>query len=180
MRYFVVTPDGQRYGPADIPTLQQWVQEGRIVPSAMLEEEISGNRVQASAVPGLNFGGGAPTAQPTANPYSGGGPTTQQQNPYSQNPYQQGSNYYRGPGNYTPAQDPMIQKDINNAWVGGVLGLCCCFPFAIWGLICAKRAKDAGHPNGNAAYIFNIVVLCLAVLGLIVRIAMLASGDFPR
>jgi hypothetical protein len=40
--YYVIAQDGNRYGPADIPTLQQWVREGRIAPNTTLEDEVTG------------------------------------------------------------------------------------------------------------------------------------------
>lgn len=186
MRYFVVTADGQKFGPADVPTLQQWANEGRLLANSMLEEEISGNRVQASAVPGLNLGGPAPQASPyggaapgASNPY--GNPQQPQNppggNPYSQNPYQQGGNYYRPQGGgYNGAYDPSVQKEVTNAWVGGAIGLVCCGPVAIWGLSCANRAKAAGHPGAQAAYIFNIVALVLWILFMVLRFAVLGSN----
>lgn len=55
MRYFVIASDGQRYGPADIPTLNQWIADGRLTADMMLEGE-NGGRMVASSVPGLMFG----------------------------------------------------------------------------------------------------------------------------
>lgn len=172
----MVTPDGQKYGPVDLPTLQQWSQEGRVVATSVLEEEGTGNRVNASDMPGLSFG--APTATmpgpaapgPQSNPYTQQQPTNPYSQPGPQNPYQnQGANYYRGGG----ASDPAVQKDVNNAWIGGVIGLLCCGPVAIWGLTCANRAKAAGHPGANAAFIFNIVAVVIWVMLFIVRIGSL-------
>ena len=142
------------------------------MPGSMLEEEISGLRVAASSVPGLHLG--RPEAPPTGNPYAppaspsappqgNPGPT----NPYGQNPYAHGSGYYRPEYQAGPhVFDPAIQQEVTYAWVGGILGLLVCSPIAIWGLMCAKRAKEAGHPGAQAPYILNIVVLVIAVLGI--------------
>lgn len=54
MRYFVVF-DGQKYGPADIRTLNEWIADHRVLPQTMLEEENSGLQVAASTVNGLVF-----------------------------------------------------------------------------------------------------------------------------
>lgn len=54
MRYYVVH-EGQKYGPADIGTLNEWIGEQRILPHTMLEDEASGLMVAASTVPGLVF-----------------------------------------------------------------------------------------------------------------------------
>jgi hypothetical protein len=51
VRYFVHAVDGQVYGPFDIPALNQMVQEGRLIPTTILEPEGSQMRVAASTVP---------------------------------------------------------------------------------------------------------------------------------
>lgn len=56
MTYFVVLPTGEKYGPADVQTLQQWVQEGRVKPEAMLQDAVTGQYITANQVPGLQFG----------------------------------------------------------------------------------------------------------------------------
>ena len=81
MRYFVIGDDGQKYGPADVATLNDWISQQRLLPTQQLEEEASGTRMAASSVPGLNFplqsapgqqaGGYAP---PGGSPYAGGQP----------------------------------------------------------------------------------------------------------
>jgi hypothetical protein len=53
LRYFILAPDGQQYGPADIPTINQWIAEGRIVPTTLLQPETSTMRVAASTIDGL-------------------------------------------------------------------------------------------------------------------------------
>lgn len=78
MRYFVITSDGQKYGPADVPLLSQWAREGRLSPTSMLEGE-DGTQVVASQLPGLSFPETAapmtPPVQsappPGGNPYAG-------------------------------------------------------------------------------------------------------------
>ena len=62
MRYFVVGVDGELYGPADIPTLNQWILEGRLMPTSMLREELGGAQFVASRLPELNFPAGPHTA----------------------------------------------------------------------------------------------------------------------
>jgi hypothetical protein len=53
LRYFVHAPDGQQYGPADIPTINQWIVEGRVVPTTLLQPEGSTMRAAASTLDGL-------------------------------------------------------------------------------------------------------------------------------
>ncbi|MCW5940466.1 MAG: hypothetical protein KF884_12525 [Fimbriimonadaceae bacterium] len=53
MRHFVHGPDGQIYGPADLATLQQWREQGRIVATTLLEVETGGTPFEAQRLPGL-------------------------------------------------------------------------------------------------------------------------------
>ena len=55
MGYYVLGDQGQKYGPADVATLNMWVGEGRVVPHTMLEDEVSGGQIAAASVPGLQF-----------------------------------------------------------------------------------------------------------------------------
>ncbi|CEK15438.1 Protein of unknown function (DUF2628) [Chthonomonas calidirosea] len=59
-QYYVLAQDGNRYGPADIPTLQQWIDENRILPTTMLEDASTGQQLPASALSELRF----PTVMP--------------------------------------------------------------------------------------------------------------------
>lgn len=45
--YSVVGSDGQVYGPVDMPTLEQWVREGRIQPSTNMIDPIDGRVYRA-------------------------------------------------------------------------------------------------------------------------------------
>jgi hypothetical protein len=77
MRYFVLGEQGQKYGPADLDTLNSWIAEGRLLPTTMLEDEASGVRSAASAVSGLRFPVVPPPAAvpsgPVYNPAATGG-----------------------------------------------------------------------------------------------------------
>jgi hypothetical protein len=41
-QFFMILPDGNRYGPTDLATLRDWVRQGRVPPTAMLEDADSG------------------------------------------------------------------------------------------------------------------------------------------
>lgn len=60
MRYFVIGANGELYGPADIPTLNQWIAEGRLTPTSMIQEEFGGARFAASMLTELNFNASYP------------------------------------------------------------------------------------------------------------------------
>jgi hypothetical protein len=156
VRYYVISGDGQRYGPADLATLNQWATEGRLLSNQMVEDEASGVRMVASSVPGLTF----PQQQNYQAPPSYG-----PQQPYQAYPRGGPSGAYGGQG------------DITQAWVFGVLGLCCCgLLFGILGLNAANRAEQAGNPNAKAPKIFNIVVLVIWALGAVAQAISLAAG----
>lgn len=53
MRYFVHALDGQVYGPYEVDALNQWIAEGRIIPTTVLQPENGNLRVAASTVQGL-------------------------------------------------------------------------------------------------------------------------------
>ena len=56
MGYFVIGENGELYGPADITTLNEWIAQGRIAPTTMIQEELGGARFAASLLKDLNFG----------------------------------------------------------------------------------------------------------------------------
>ncbi len=158
MQYFVVLPDGQKFGPADLATLNQWASEGRLTPQSQLEDVASGQTFQASAIAGLIFPG-APGPTATAATPSVGAPSSDWSNP------PQGSPYPRVP--YTPADNG--QKELTLAWVFGSIGLLCCpIIFSTIGIVYAVQAKNKGNASGNAALIFCI---CTMVAGFIIGAA---------
>ena len=143
MNYFVIWPDGRRFGPADLATLNAWAQEGRLTPANVLEEEGTATRLTAQQLPGLTF---EPTEAPTTQPPLG-------------QPAGAMASYYRDPrATATYAGN----NEVTWAWVLGALGLACCPVVGpIFGIVLANKAKQAGHPTANAARIFSIVILAL-------------------
>jgi len=173
MNYFVVADDGNKYGPADIATLNQWVLEGRVTPSTTLQNEATGEMVRAQSVSGLTFpdapavggvaagmgaGMGSPGMGGIGTEQPGMGPSG-----YAQNPYAQAPGYPRAMGGPQPGQD-----DVNWAWIWFALSFVCCGFFGnIFGLLRANKAMEMGHPGANAPRVANIVVLGLQVLYII-------------
>lgn len=143
MKYFVIGKDGSKYGPADVATIRQWREEGRLVDDTWLEEEESGNRHQAQAILGT-----PETIPPPSDP----GP---QVSPYPRH------------GQYATAPTGDGRTEITVGWILNVLGLCCCAlcflsPLAnIAGLVLGYIAKKKGHPGAQALIITSIVVVVL-------------------
>jgi hypothetical protein len=175
VRYFVIGEDGQKYGPADIATLQNWVGEGRLLPTQQVEEEGSGIRMAAAAVNGLKF----PTA-PTQGPYAPG-PAAGQYRP-QEGAGQMGSNYNRPmAGNYGDNG----QGDVTAAWICFGIGVFCfgiiLEPMAIY---YGNRAISKGNDGGNLPKILAIIFLVLNILGIIAYVALIgvaaSSGALNR
>lgn len=165
VKYFVVLPDGQRFGPADISLLNQWIAEGRILPNTVLEQEATGQRFMASTVPGLTLASTGPYAPPSSG---GAGPTSF-------------AGYYRGP----VAQPYGGQNDLTMAWVFSSLGMMFCLGglacgpcaaigivFPILGVVYSGRALQAGNPGAQPAKIFSWVTLGLYIAGLVLMFAL--------
>jgi hypothetical protein len=134
LRYFVIAPDGSKYGPADIPTLRSWVAQGRISPDTILEEEASRQRVQARLVAGLFVAEG-----PSAPGY-----------PRGARPVETGKG---------AANDGGI--DVFLSYACSAMSILCCGLFIIGAFVYASRAISKGNRGGYAARIVAIFFLIL-------------------
>ena len=160
MQYFVISPNGQKYGPADVQTLNTWVQEGRVVSTSMLEDAATGQIIPVDQVPGLVI---VPA------------------NPNYQNPHAQ---YPRGQmvGGFDNGE-----TDLRTAWILAIIGLvasvvmsicCSCFGviniFSILGIVYSSNAKKKGNPNTQNALICSIIGVALSPLiyGIILLVAL--------
>ena len=157
MRFFVLGDQGQKYGPADILTLNQWIIEGRIVPHTMLMEEVSGGQIAAASVAGLEF--------PVVPHGTMGMPPGRAVMPGYQ-PIQLTS--FSGPA-------PGV-SDFRLALAMGVISLVVTFPIhflgifvALAGVRAAVRAKNFNHPLWTPALILNIIALIVAISVYVIR-----------
>lgn len=150
MGYFVIALDGNRHGPADIPTLQQWVREGRVAPNTVLEDEFTGTQIRASLLPELSHlfpqSAAPPQYQAPPAPMVGGGPSSQ----------------------------------ATTALVLGILGLLCCGILSLPALIIGKQemnridqglAPVEGRGVAQAGYILGIIGMVLLGLFLLFGVA---------
>ncbi len=169
MQYFVMV-DGQRYGPADVATLNAWAREGRLSPTTEVEDSTTGARLSAASIPGISF--------PTSAPPPGPGPTmsapqepgfsapgVQPPGNWSQAPMQPGQ--WQAPG---PMQSGG-QTEFTLSIIFSIIGfLCCPIVFGTAGIILGVLAKQKGHPNGQIAWILGVVSLVGGiVLGVILQ-----------
>lgn len=160
MQYYLVDPSGQRYGPADLATLNQWAQTNRLLPTSILIHAATGQQVAASQVPGLYF------------PMQGGNPGPHQ-------PYQ----------TYPRADVASAgQGELTAAWVlGGIglpislfFGLCCPIisalnVFSILGIILAHRSKQLGNLRTSGAMWLSIVGVAIGPIATVVILALAAA-----
>lgn len=165
MKYFVIMPDGQKFGPADVDVLTQWAHEGRINSQTMLEDAATGQRAPASSVPGimLPLSQSMPELQidqPVQTPMAGPGPSTFEQPP-GYTPYQRAEQY---------GVHPMAgQNEIIYAWVAFGLSLVACGCIgSLFGISFAKKAQKMGNPAAKAPLIANYVSLGLNIVGIII------------
>ena len=152
MNYFVIL-NGQQYGPADIPTLNQWIVDGRVTPETTLKEETSGTESPASGVPGLVFAPSAPAGPMEAPP--GTQMTTSTGGPQQATP--QYAAYPREQAMAGGALPPEIAKKFN--WGAFMLNW-------IWGLNHKKPIM-----------LLFLVVGCIPVVGLLVGIWFGTKGN---
>ncbi len=152
-QYFVLGSGGQKYGPADAPTLTQWAAESRLTPTTELEDSVTGTRVMASQVSGIIFpmaatGASSPQA-PVASPYGAQ------------------SNY---PRPEYASNSEVGKKEVTWAFVMSAVGLfCCCFTH-IAALILAYKAKTLGNPNAKTAIIVAWIALVLSMVWTFIQI----------
>jgi hypothetical protein len=142
LRYFVIAPDGSKYGPADFNTLRAWVNEGRISADTILEEESSRQRIAARLVAGLIFmeGPGYPHASAMRNPRMETG---------------------RKPG---------PDFNILLSYACSVMSILCCTFFIFGSFIYANKAIANGSPGGKAAKVVAYIFLLLAIISSILEV----------
>jgi hypothetical protein len=140
LRYFVIAPDGSKFGPADPLTLRQWMAEGRVAPDTWLEEEGTGRRVQARNVLGFE----APAQLPP-------------------------SGHHQPRAEFASRADSG-SADFWLSIVCSVLGILCCGLFIIGGFTYARRAMAKGNPGGKFAIGWAIFFLLLWILSSILTV----------
>ena len=140
MRYYVIFPTGQRYGPADLRTLQLWVAENRVGPATTLMEETTGRSFPAADLSSLGL---APYAGPTS---------AQPGQPYY-------APYYRS---YPARSSSGTNVETTLAWIFGGVGFC--IPLlSIAGIVLAAIGMRKGQRGAGGALALSIVTLLLNI-----------------
>lgn len=143
-KFFVFGVDGNKYGPADVPTLAAWAREGRLDANTVLESVSDMTRRSAVSVPGI---------------------INAQSNPYAQ-PMQ--------PVFYPRATSPKASNDLTLAWVFAAIGLaslltcgcasgCLSIPFGVTGIVFSMRAQKNGE-RATGPLVMSVIASALSLL----------------
>lgn len=159
MRYFVLAPTGERYGPAEIATLNEWAAANRLFPNSQLMEEMGGSVVIASTVPGITFGQAVPPA-PAAGPMQPLAPGT-----YAPQVPPAPSNYPRG---YTPQTGLPTDNGLKDMLFA--FGICIGAPllafitwYGIFGAVAGVQLAWKAYQKGQKLAILALVLNVLAI-----------------
>lgn len=184
LKYFVVWPDGRKFGPADAATLAQWAKEGRISDDTELEEEVSGQRFRFSEIdtPALQWEEPAPVPiEETGTDYEAKVAQASDR-PVGDTKFEIPQEFPMGAGSPYPVESYYVKgkSDLNTAYTLIIVGFivlflspCCGLapPGALalsgTGIYYANKAAKAGQPGADTAKIVGIVVLSLQALALL-------------
>ena len=162
MKYFFIATDGKRYGPADVVTLRQWVQEGRITGQSLLEEEGTGRQIYASNLQDLGLTQVAPYSSPPQTPYP-----------------REGSIGYGGIG--------LVGSPPKNYLIESILvTIFCCWPTGIAAIIFAAQVNthwvagraDEALKSSNSARTWTLVSFIVGLVAMIGYFIFVISTGF--
>jgi hypothetical protein len=153
MEYYVIGPDGSKYGPADVDILNIWINEGRIIPSTKIETD-SGTSLMAMDVQGIVFPN-TPDYSVHASAAGDDLPAQSPSNPQQLDETNQG-------GNEVAIACLLGSITLIIGWICCPIGLGC----SIGGIILSVQGMNRKRYGALAALIFNIIALMLSLLGL--------------
>jgi hypothetical protein len=168
--YYVIGPDGSRYGPVDLTGLNRWSAEGRVSGDTTVELSETGTRMAARSVPGLSlFDQAEPPAQPgqhqlAPQPFV---------SPYPRQ-YQSGA-----------APSSLGSTELALAYVFSILSLVSCSCYGLpavllgpVGLILGYRAQKLGQVATAPIVMgwIGTVMGALVALGMVAFFALLSAG----
>jgi hypothetical protein len=183
LNYYVIWPDGQKFGPADEATLAQWSREGRVDVATELEEADTGRRLRIGDLDVLQQGWEEPAPlprEPDKNEHEVQEAVASDR-PVGDTQFEIPQEYPLTSGSPYPVESYYTRGSnrVSNLWgftIGGLvcttLGTCCCAMVAIptgialtsIGIYQADRALKSGEPNARGPKTFGIVALVIEVL----------------
>ena len=156
MEYYVIAPNGQKFGPATVATLNAWIQEGRIAPDTLLQDAATGAQIVARALPALSFIHQPNPAPPNANPY------------LTQSPAHHPMFYAQGQQTWN--QPPTVSSgQVLGAWICTVVSpllMVCYFGLAgaLFGCITGGQLVKQGNKTaGGVMLAFNVLWIVLFI-----------------
>lgn len=162
MQYYVVWPNGQKFGPVDVDTLRKWQSESRIDAQSIIEDAATGHQMQASALLGYGPSRHIPPPANQPAPFHG---------------------YYRpdAPYPYGPDARAKGNGETTAAYILGALGivgavcpltLCGLGPLAnLIGVIIAIVGKSKSQPGAAGAIVLNIIAMAVGAVFFVLGIA---------
>jgi hypothetical protein len=178
--YFVVASDGNKYGPADLPTLNQWAADGRIAGDTLIEMQGSATPpFPFASLPGAVVPGGMPQPDPTPAPseqpmadlgssLDDPAPWTPPTEQPAAAPVYPETPTYSAAYNRTTTAPVDSGNTVTKSLVLSILGIVCCGIFtAPFGLYFGMKAKRENLPNGQVAFVMGWVSLVLSILQII-------------
>ncbi|MCB0825619.1 MAG: hypothetical protein KDC26_05480 [Armatimonadetes bacterium] len=162
MKYFVVMPDGQEFGPADMDTLTTWKNEGRINPTTTLKSVDNGAILPASQLTQLFPASVAPAA------------AAPMQTPSHSMHTPPMTTHNANPGKNLTEDSPMVLLGVLWRPIAAVVlffvlhgvGIA----FAGYGMYYAIQLKQSGSKYGTFAIIFAAVALVAVGVGWLMRL----------
>lgn len=169
MRYYVTGIDGRRYGPAELETLRQWLTEGRLGQTALVEPEGFGQKLRLADVLAVETSPpviGAKETAASSPPYAGAAAAAARATtPQPATPYQQGTSsagfgrpqtvqqYGRLAGNDSGSGTTAVLPEELRGWN--------------WGAFCLSWVWGCGHSTWIAflAWVPYLGLIMLIVLG---------------
>lgn len=167
-------PGGERYGPASLPVVNQWIQEGRVLPTTTLQNVATGQVKLAKDVSGLVWTPMQPNDPYAAsNPYSSPKPTgnsgfQQYGGPYH-DPYSRSSNQPLSPFGQSGAPYPRPEGDrlASKSLLMSALSFVCCPICVVFALYLAYRARAEGSRSAATALWVSWIVTVIWILGIL-------------
>jgi len=193
LNYFVVWPDGQKFGPADIGTLAQWNKEGRIDGSTELEEVDTGRRLKLSDLDlmAVSWEEAAPVPKEPDAAEHEMMQAVASDRPVGDTNFEIPQEYPLSSGSPYPVESYYTKgkSDLSTAWALATSGLvgtfvlpCCCSFFGVpismvltgLGIYYADRALKSGDLTAKSAKTYAIVIII--VQGLLLVLGVLFYG----
>lgn len=186
-RYFIIHPNGDRFGPADSDTLYRWLDEGRLHPDWLAADEETGVQTPISALlppiiyeePAPSRLDASPNPKTTISPQSVGTEATQTQlppqvEPIVSQPNPPNPNFTQYPRGGPDPGAVDSQKWYNASVITGGIAIaigCCIWlsiPLGAAAIVCGLIGRKSNNKSGLAGIIMGSVAVIISLILFIV------------